>query len=141
MKIKFLPLLLAGVLVACGEETSNPTGIAEPTSTEINELTLAYIQLNQGTINCEKMIVDSHAFVACQAVSLDGNSAPQIWYYNNQKDPNKRFYAFTGNARTVYDKYFTQQQMLGDYVQTFGLPIPDDMNMDKITQSSDEKMK
>ena len=141
MKVKFLPLLLAGFLVACGSEDGNSTGITEPTSTEVNELTLAYIQLNQGTINCEKMVLDNHAFVACQVVSLDGNSAPQIWYYDNQKDPNKRFYAFTGNARTVYDKYFTQQKILGDYAKTFGLPIPKDMDMEKITQSFNNKMK
>lgn len=117
------------------------TKIAEPTSDEMNELTLAYIQLNQGTINCEKMVVGNYAFVACQVVSLNGNSAPQVWYYNNQKDPKKRFYALTGNARTVYEKALTQQPMLGDYAQTFGLPVPKDMDMAKITQAFNAKMK
>ena len=121
--------------------TSEKPKIAEPTSEEMNELTLTYIQLNQGTINCKKEVIGNHAFAACQVVSLNGNSAPQIWYYNSQKDPNKRFYAFTGNARTVYDKYFTTKEMLGDYAITFGLPIPKDMDMSKITQAFNEKMK
>lgn len=121
--------------------TNDKSQIAEPTSEEMDELTLAYINLQKGTISCKKEQIDEQYFAACQVVSLNGNSAPQIWYYDNQKDPNKRFYAFTGNARTVYEKYFQNNLMLGDYAETFGLPIPKNLNMEKIVHTFNQKMK
>lgn len=115
--------------------------IVEPTSKEMDELTLAYIKSQKGTISCKKEQIDNQYFAACQIVSLNGNSAPQIWYYDNQKDPNKRFYAFTGNARSTYETYFQNNPILGDYGKTFGLPIPKSLDMEKIVNTFNQKMK
>ena len=123
------------------ENTPITAKISEPTSDEMNNLTLAYINFKQGTINCEKQQIDDWYFAACQVVSLNGNSAPQVWFYDAKKDQTKRFYALTGNARTVYGKYFKNEPMLGDYADTFGLPVPKNMDVAKIAKTFETKMK
>lgn len=130
---KFLIVLFAVFLTACsGESTST---VPKPTGDEINGLKLAYIQLEQGTVSCDTKIIDQWSFAACSFISLDGKSAPQIWYYDNQKDKVKRFYAFTGNARGKYSARLKVNALLGDYADAFGLPIPKNMDMTKILES------
>lgn len=117
-------------------EHKTETRAAEPTRDEIDELKLAYIKLDNGTVHCEHKVIDEkYAFAACQFIAIGSKSAPQIWYYDNQKDAHKRFYAFTGKARTTYENHLIDNPVLGDYTETFGSPIPKDIDMEKITQA------
>lgn len=158
MKKALLISTILFTLAACGGEAANQpksaektidttaakvekTSVPKPSSDEFDTLKLAYINLNRGAVRCEKSKIDKWSFAACQYISLDGNTAPQIWYYDNQKDPQKRYYAFTGKARSTYAAKMKGNPMLGDYAETFGLPIPEDMDMGKITEVFNKKMK
>jgi len=135
---KFFIILLAVFLTACGGEstpTASKSAVPKPVGDEFDGLKLAYIQLEQGTVSCDTKIIDQWSFVGCRFISLDGKSAPQIWYYDNQKDKVKRFYAFTGNARGKYSARLKSNALLGDYADAFGLPIPKNMDMTKILEA------
>jgi hypothetical protein len=122
------------------EQTSTKTEIRaakrdkpiKPTRDELNELELAYIRLEKGTVSCKSEIVGQYAYSACRYASLNGKSAWQVWYYNNQKDPQKRFFALNGKARSTYDSYLLSNASLADYDEVFGLPMLDDMKLDDI---------
>lgn len=130
MKKIVLTTLLSAILMACGgSETESKT---KPTAKESDELQLAYIRLDQGTVSCRDEEVGQRAYTACRFISLGGNSAWQIWYYDNQKDPQKRFYALNGKARGTYNANFKDNPVLGDFGTDFGLPMPEDMKMDEI---------
>lgn len=132
---KLTPLLLPLALIACGNET---TSVKKPTTDEMNELQLAYIHLDKGTVSCESKIVGQYAYSACRYVSLSGNSAWQIWYYDAQKDPQKRFFALNGKARSTYDAYLRPNAILADYDEVFGLPTPHDMKLDEVISAFGE---
>lgn len=151
---KFTLLLLPLALIACGEpstdtakepttntETAEPSKESEtpkankptkPSSEDFDSLQLAYIQLKQGTVDCRSKIVGNYSYSACRYVSLNGNSAWQVWYYDTQKDPQKRYYALNGTARSTYETHLQSNAVLGDYEAGFGLPMPDDMKLDEV---------
>lgn len=151
---KFTLLLLPLALIACGEpstdtakesttntETTEPSKEPEtpkvnkptkPSSEDFDSLQLAYIQLKQGTVDCRSKIVGNYSYSACRYVSLNGNSAWQVWYYDTQKDPQKRYYALNGTARSTYETHLQSNAVLGDYEAGFGLPMPDDMKLDEV---------
>lgn len=151
---KFTLLLLPLALIACGEpsadtakepttntETTEPSKepetpkankLTKPSSEDFDSLQLAYIQLKQGTVDCRSKIVGNYSYSACRYVSLNGNSAWQVWYYDTQKDPQKRYYALNGTARSTYETHLQSNAVLGDYEAGFGLPMPDDMKLDEV---------
>ena len=140
MKKYALAVFIVSLLTACGGESTPTTPKAEnvtpkPTSDEFDGLKLAYIKLEQGTVSCDQKKIDQWSFAACRFISLDGKSAPQIWYFDNQKDSQKRYYAFNGKARGTYGAYFKSNTLLGDYADTFGLPIPVEMDMTKVVEA------
>lgn len=137
-KYLILPLLLT--LVACGESGTDATKSLEPTKSEFEALQLAYIGLNQdGTAaDCKNKVVGVRSYSACRFTSLNGNSMWQVWYYDNQKDPTKRFYALNGTARSTYDSHFKSNELLGDFEQGFGLPLPSDIKIDEVVSAFGE---
>ncbi|WP_202898259.1 hypothetical protein, partial [Kingella kingae] len=68
--------------------------------------------------------------------------APQVWCYEAKKNQTKRFYALTGNARTIYGKYFKYEPMLGDYADgIYIMAVPKNMDVAKIAKTFETKMK
>ena len=62
-------------------------------------------------------------------------SAPSslyVFYYDKVKDPVKRFYALNGKAMSLYDGQLKNEPILGNYKESFGLPLPESINMGEV---------
>lgn len=132
--MKYYCILLLSIFVnAC---SSSKTEQLIPKE-EAEALTLAYINLNKGTTECKNKLINNQVFSACHYISMDSKSGWQVWYYDNKKDSQKRFYAINGSAGSTYDNYLKNNSRMGDYGVAFD-PQFKHIDVEKIVKSFDE---
>lgn len=135
--MKILYAFFAGVLacslIACSEDED----LNAPTYEEISDVQAALYKLlpeNSGkAASCRSRKVGEHYYLACNYISV--GSAPSslyVFYYDKVKDPVKRFYALNGKAMSLYDEQLKNEPILGNYKDSFGLPLPESINMGEV---------
>lgn len=107
----------------------------KPTFDEKQKVELAYIALKQNknsAVSCVEKQLNHRHYFGCRFVTVGNQSGVQLFVYDNQKDPAKRFYALNGTARSTYESYLTNNPIFGDFADGFGLPLPNDIVLDEI---------
>lgn len=135
MKKLLWAFLIGSLLTACSEER-DPNG---PTFQEESDVVLAFYNLlpkDSGKASqCKSRKVGEHYYLACNYVSIGSNSSLYVFYYDKEKDPTKRFYALNGKAMSIYDSQLKQESLLGNYKDSFGLPLPASINMEEVMKT------
>lgn len=107
----------------------------KPTFDEKQKVELAYIALKQNensAVSCIEKQLNHRYYLGCRFVTVGSQSGVQLFIYDNQKDPTKRFYALNGTARSTYESHLTNNPIFGDFADVFGLPLPNDIMLDEI---------
>lgn len=123
--------LSAFMLTACGESDPNA-----PTQDEKNTIELAFInnipKSSDSAIRCRTNKVSERYYTGCSVVAVGKQSNIYLFLYNKDKDPVKRFYALNGSAMSKYDTYLKSEPMIGNYKDTFGLPMEKDIDLNAV---------
>lgn len=132
----FFAGVLACSLTACSED-EDPNA---PTSSEISDVKLNLYKLlpkdSDKSATCESRKVGEHYYLACNYIAIgQAPSSLYVFYYDKVKDPIKRFYALNGKAMSLYDEELKYVSMLGNYKDTFGLPLPESINMGEVMKA------
>lgn len=134
---KLLCAFFAGVLACSLTACSEDEDLNAPTYEEISDVQAALYKLlpesSGKAASCRSRKVGEHYYLACNYISV--GSAPSslyVFYYDKVKDPVKRFYALNGKAMSLYDEELKYVSMLGNYKDTFGLPLPESINMGEV---------
>lgn len=134
---KLLCAFFAGVIACSLTACSEDEDLNAPTYEETSDVQVALYKLlpeNSGkAASCRSRKVGEHYYLACNYISV--GSAPSslyVFYYDKVKDPVKRFYALNGKAMSLYDEELKYVSMLGNYKDTFGLPLPESINMGEV---------
>lgn len=113
----------------------NKQTFGKPTFNEKQKVELAYIALKQSensAVSCVEKQLNNRHYIGCRFVMVGSQSGVQLFVYDNQKDPNKRFYALNGIARSTYESHLMNNPIFGDFADDFGLPLPNDIVLDEI---------
>ena len=134
---KLLCAFFAGVLACSLTSCSEDEDLNAPTYEETSDVQVALYKLlpeNSGkAASCRSRKVGEHYYLACNYISV--GSAPSslyVFYYDKVKDPVKRFYALNGKAMSLYDGQLKNEPILGNYKDSFGLPLPESINMGEV---------
>ena len=132
----FFAGVLAWSLTACSEDED----LNAPTSLEISDVKLNLYKLlpkdSDKSATCESRKIGEHYYLACNYIAIgQAPSSLYVFYYDKVKDPIKRFYALNGKAMSLYDEELKYVSMLGNYKDTFGLPLPESINMGEVMKA------
>ncbi|TCJ95940.1 hypothetical protein EV694_1943 [Volucribacter psittacicida] len=138
---KILTLTLISLfLLGCNEQDQDA-----PKQQEMDSLKLAFIHItpqNSGlAAQCEQKKVGERYFAACNFMGVGKRSQLNLFLYDKTKDQIKRFYALNGTAMQTYDSHLTQEPLLGNYKDTFGLPMENDIDFGKLHQAFENMTK
>lgn len=135
-KILFIALSTF-ILTACGDD--KPTDPNAPTQNDKNKLELAFLNnmtIPSGSaISCQTEKVGDRYYTGCALVSVGKRGNTYLFLYNKDKDPVKRYYALNGSAMSKYDAYFKSEPTLGNYSETFGLPMEKDIDLNAVLKA------
>lgn len=121
--------LSAVVLTACGDEKpAEPTDPNAPTQDEMASFTSSLSRIPVRPTSCFTEKLGERYYTGCRPAGGNGNT--YLFLYN--REHNKRFYALNGTAMSAYEKYLTQENIIGDYKETFGLPLAPDIQMGEV---------
>ena len=133
MKKLLLIFLSAFVITACDDKPKDPN---EPTQDEKNTIELALInnlpRSSDSAIQCRTKKIAERYYTGCSVVAVGKQSNTYLFLYNKNKDPVKRFYALNGSAMSKYDTYLKAESMLGNYKDSFGLPLEKDIDLQAV---------
>ncbi|VEI30375.1 Uncharacterised protein [Haemophilus parainfluenzae] len=134
---KILSMLLTGALACLLSSCSEEQDSNAPTSSEISDVKLNLYKLlpkdSDKAATCESRKIGEHYYLACNYIAIGQSpSSLYVFYYDKVKDPVKRFYALNGKAMSLYDEELKYVSMLGNYKDTFGLPLPESINMGEV---------